>query len=314
MMSFWSDKKVIVTGGAGFLGSYVVEELKSKGCNSIYIPRSKINDLTDICNIKALYEKAEPDIVIHLAAAVGGIGANQQYPGTFFYKNAIMGIQLMEQARLYGVKKFVTIGTTCSYPKFAKIPFSEDDLWEGYPTEVTAPYGLAKKMLIVQSQAYEREFGFNSINLIPVNLYGPRDNFNPDSSHVIPALIKRFVDAVKENRSEVVCWGTGEASREFIYVKDCAEAIVLASEKYNSSEPVNIGTGKEIKIKELVAIIAELTGYRGRISWDTSKPDGQPRRCVDVSRAKERFGFEARTDFREGLKNTIEWYNKHIGG
>jgi len=313
-MSFWTGKKVVVTGGAGFLGSYVVEELKAKGCKSVFIPRSKDYDLTDVRSIKVMYENAEPDIVIHLAAAVGGIGANQKYPGTFFYKNAIMGIQLMEHARLYGVKKFVTIGTTCSYPKLTNIPFSEDDLWEGYPTEVTAPYGLAKKMLIVQSQAYEKEYGFNSINLISVNLYGPRDNFNPDTSHVIPALIKRFVDAVKEDISEVVCWGTGEASREFIYAKDCAEAIILAAEIYNSSDPVNIGTGKEIKIKELVALIAELTGYKGNISWDTSKPDGQPRRCADVSRAKERFGFEARTDLREGLRKTIQWYKEYIGG
>lgn len=312
-MSFWTGKNVVVTGGAGFLGSYVVEGLKDKGCKFVFIPRSKDYDLTDERNIKAMYEKAEPDIVIHLAAAVGGIGANQKHPGTFFYKNAIMGIQLMEQARLHGVKKFVTIGTTCSYPKFTNIPFSEDDLWEGYPTEVTAPYGLAKKMLIVQSRAYEKEFGFNSINLISVNLYGPGDNFNPDTSHVIPALIKRFVDAAKENMNEVVCWGTGEASREFIYAKDCAEAIIMAAERYNSSDPVNIGTGKEIKIKELVALIVELTGYKGNISWDTSKPDGQPRRCADVSRARERFGFEARTDFREGLRNTIEWYKEYIG-
>ncbi len=291
----------------------MVEGLKDKGCKFVFIPRSKDYDLTDERNIKAMYEKAEPDIVIHLAAAVGGIGANQKHPGTFFYKNAIMGIQLMEQARLHGVKKFVTIGTTCSYPEFTNIPFSEDDLWEGYPTEVTAPYGLAKKMLIVQSRAYEKEFGFNSINLISVNLYGPGDNFNPDTSHVIPALIKRFVDAAKENMNEVVCWGTGEASREFIYAKDCAEAIIMAAERYNSSDPVNIGTGKEIKIKELVALIVELTGYKGNISWDTSKPDGQPRRCADVSRARERFGFEARTDFREGLRNTIEWYKEYIG-
>lgn len=313
-MSFWTGKKVIVTGGAGFLGSYVVEELESKGCESIFVPRSRDYDLTSEKSIKAMYESAKADIVIHLAAAVGGIGANQQYPGTFFYKNAIMGIQLMEQARQYEVKKFVTIGTTCSYPKYTQIPFKEDDLWEGYPTEVTAPYGLAKKMLIVQSQAYEKEFGFNSINLIPVNLYGPRDNFDPDSSHVIPALIKRFVDAAKYNKDEVICWGTGEASREFIYAKDCAEAIVLAADRYDSSEPVNIGTGKEIKIKELVGIIAELTGYKGRILWDSTKPDGQPRRCADVSKARDRFGFEAGTDFREGLGKTIEWYKEYIGG
>lgn len=312
-MSFWDGKRVIVTGGAGFLGSYVVEELKSKGCTSIYVPRSKDCDLTREKCIKEMYEKAMPDIVIHLAAAVGGIGANQKYPGTFFYKNAIMGMQLIEHARRFGVKRFVTIGTTCSYPKYANIPFNEDDLWEGYPAEVTAAYGLAKKMLFVQSQAYEKEFGFNSINLIPVNLYGPRDNFNPDTSHVIPALIKRFADAAKEGKKEVVCWGTGEASREFIYAKDCAEAIVLASEKYNSSDPVNIGTGKEIMIKELVKIIAELTGYKGNMVWDTSKPDGQPRRCVDVSKAKERFGFEAKTEFKEGLRNTVEWYKENIG-
>jgi GDP-L-fucose synthase len=314
IMSFWTGKKVVVTGGAGFLGSYVVEELKAKDCKSVFIPRSKDYDLTDERNIKIMYENAEPDIIIHLAAAVGGIGANERYPGTFFYKNAIMGIQLMEMARQYGIKKFVTIGTTCSYPKDASIPFKEEDLWKGYPTEVTAPYGLAKKMLFVQSQAYEKEFGFNSINLIPVNLYGPRDNFNPDTSHVIPALVKRFVDAEREGTKEVVCWGTGEASREFIYVKDCAEAIILAAERYNSSEPVNIGTGKEIKIKELVRIIAALTGYKGSIAWDTSKPDGQPRRCVDTSKARERFGFVAGTEFEEGLGNTIKWYKDSIGG
>ncbi|HQE66791.1 MAG TPA: GDP-L-fucose synthase [Bacillota bacterium] len=313
-MSFWTGKKVVVTGGAGFLGSYVVEELKAKDCKSVFIPRSKDYDLTDERNIKIMYENAEPDIIIHLAAAVGGIGANERYPGTFFYKNAVMGIQLMELARQYGIKKFITIGTTCSYPKHAAVPFKEEDLWNGYPAEVTAPYGLAKKMLFVQSQAYEKEFCFNSINLIPVNLYGPRDNFNPDTSHVIPALIKRFVDAAREGTKEVVCWGTGEASREFIYAKDCAEAIIMAAERYNSSEPVNIGTGKEIKIKELVGIIAALTGYKGSIAWDTSKPDGQPRRCVDTSKARERFGFEARTDFREGLRNTIEWYKEYIGG
>jgi GDP-L-fucose synthase len=252
------------------------------------------------------------DMVIHLAARVGGIGFNRVYPATLFYDNAIMGIQLMEGARQEGVAKFVAVGTVCAYPKYTPVPFKEDELWNGYPEETNAPYGLAKKMLLVQSQAYRQQYGFNSIFLLPVNLYGPRDNFNPESSHVIPALIRKFTEALDDNKKEVVVWGTGKASREFLYVEDAARGIILATEKYDKSEPVNIGAGFEIKIKDLVELIAELTGFEGEIMWDSSKPDGQPRRCLDVSRAREEFGFEAKVDFREGLEKTIAWYkNEH---
>ncbi|MBT0158825.1 GDP-L-fucose synthase [Candidatus Bathyarchaeota archaeon A05DMB-2] len=313
-MSFWENKKVLVTGGAGFLGSFITEKLtKEKKVNpeNIRVPRSKESDLRKWESCVAAVK--DMDIVIHLAAKVGGIGFNQKYPAELFYDNAIMGIQLMEAARQEGVEKFVTVGTVCSYPKFTPVPFKEEDLWNGYPEETNAPYGIAKKALLVQAQAYKAQYGFNSIYLLQVNLYGPRDNFNPEQSHVIPALIKKFVDAKREGRNEVVVWGTGKASREFLYVEDAAEAILLATERYNKSEPVNIGVGQEITIRELVDLIAELSGYKGKITWDTSKPDGQPRRRLDTSKAKREFGFEAKTDFRNGLKKTIDWYQSVKG-
>jgi GDP-L-fucose synthase len=311
-MTFWSNRKILVTGGAGFLGSFIIDKLKERGVceDDIRIPRSTDMDLRRWENcVKAV---RDIDIVIHSAAKVGGIGYNQAYPGSFFYDNAIMGIQMMEAARQEGVRKFVAIGTICGYPKLTPTPFKEDDLWNGYPEEVTAPYGLAKKMLLVQSQAYRQQYGFNAIFLLPVNLYGPRDNFDVASSHVIAALIRRFIDAVVSHEREVEVWGTGEASREFLYVEDAAQAIVLATERYNKPEPVNIGTGSEIKIKGLAQLIAELTGFNGDIRWDSTKPDGQPRRCLDISKAKREFGFEAKTDFREGLTRTIEWYKRQI--
>jgi GDP-L-fucose synthase len=307
-MSFWTNKKILLTGGAGFLGSAIVDELHRSGVtdDQITIPRSKTCNLRTWENcLKAVDGK---DIVIHLAAKVGGIGFNQQYPGELFYDNAIIGIQLIEAARRAGVKKCVILGTVCAYPKYTPVPFREDELWNGYPEETNAPYGLAKKMLLVQSQAYRQQYGFNSIYLLPVNLYGPRDNFNPESSHVIPALIKKFIEAVEDDHRPVEVWGTGAASREFLYVDDCARAIVLATEKYDKPEPVNIGAGREISIKDLVNLIADITGFKGEIMWDVEKPDGQPRRCLDVSRAKNEFGFEAKTGFEEGLKATIEWY------
>jgi GDP-L-fucose synthase len=310
-MTFWDDKDILLTGGAGFLGSSIVEQLLQNGVSQkqISIPRSHETDLRIWENcVDAVKGK---DMVIHLAARVGGIGFNLQYPALLFYDNAIMGIQLIEAARREGVEKCVVLGTVCAYPKFTQVPFLEKNLWDGYPEETNAPYGLAKKMLLVQTQAYRQQYGFNSIYLLPVNLYGPHDNFDPESSHVIPALIKKFVEAVEDNHSNVEIWGTGAASREFLYVDDCARAIVLAAEHYNKPDPVNIGAGREISIKELVTLIGKLTGFEGKIHWDSSKPDGQPRRCLDVSRAKEEFGFEARTSFEEGLKLTIDWYIKN---
>ncbi len=307
-MTFWEKKQILLTGGAGFLGSHIVEQLAVRGVqkDQLDIPRSRDLDLRTWENcVKAVKGK---DIVIHLAAKVGGIGFNQNYPGELFYDNAIMGIQLIEAARQEGVKKCVILGTVCAYPKFTPVPFSEDTLWNGYPEETNAPYGLAKKMLLVQSQAYRQQYGFNSIYLLPVNLYGPRDNFNPESSHVIPALIKKFVEAVREKKPSVDVWGTGNASREFLYIEDAARAIVLATERYNKSEPVNLGGGKEITIRDLVTIIKEQTGFTGEIRWDTSKPDGQPRRCLVTSRAEQEFGFVAQVPFEEGLKRTVEWY------
>ena len=302
---------ILVTGGAGFLGSRVVAKLKERGCEHIFIPRSKDYDLREKKAIVRLYEDSQPDVVIHLSAVVGGIGANQKYPGNFFYDNAIMGIQLIEQARQLDIEKFVCIGTICAYPKFTPVPFKEDDLWNGYPEETNAPYGLAKKMLLVQLQAYRQQYGFNGIYLLPVNLYGPGDNFNPEFSHVIPAIIKKFVDAKRSGAEKVVAWGTGEATREFLYVEDAAEGIVLATERYNKPDPVNLGAGQEIKIKDLVNLIKELVGFTGKVEWDTSKPDGQPRRMLDTARAKREFGFEAKMTFEEGLANTIAWYEQH---
>lgn len=308
-----AEKRIMLTGGAGFLGSRVAEKLKARGCKNVFIPREKDYDLVEAEAVKKAFADSKPDIVIHLAAKVGGIGANRANPGKFFYDNLMMGAQLIEQARLNGVEKFVALGTICAYPKFTPVPFREDALWNGYPEETNAPYGIAKKMLLVQSQAYRQQYGFNSIFLLPVNLYGPGDNFNPGSSHVIPALIKKCVEAVKTGAKEITVWGTGKATREFLYVQDCAEAIVLAAEKYNSPEPVNIGAGFEISIKDLSRLIAGLTGFRGKLVWDASKPDGQPRRMLDTSRAAKEFGFKASTGFEEGLKKTIEWYKAVCG-
>lgn len=306
--NFWSNKRVTVTGGAGFLGRYVVEKLKERGCKEIFVPRKKDYDLVDIQAVKRLYQNSHPDIVIHLAAVVGGIGANRQHPGKFFYENLMMGIQMMEIGRQYGIEKFVALGTICCYPKHTPVPFKEEYLWNGYPEETNAPYGLAKKMLLVQSQAYRQEYSFNSIFLMPVNLYGPGDNFDLETSHVIPALIRKMLEAKINSQNKITVWGTGQATREFLYVEDCAEAIVLATERYNKSEPVNIGSGFEISIRDLVNLIAKLTGFKGRIYWDTSKPDGQPRRCLDISLAEQEFGFRAKTPFEEGLRKTIQWY------
>jgi GDP-L-fucose synthase len=298
----------MVTGGGGFLGSAVVERLRGSGANEIFTVRSRDYDLRTRDGIERALADGRPDLVIHLAAVVGGIGANRENPGRFFYENAIMGVELMEQARRAGVAKFVQIGTVCSYPKFTPIPFHEDDLWNGYPEETNAPYGLAKKMLLAQGQAYRQQYGFDVIHLIPVNLYGPGDNFDPASSHVIPALIKKCVDAREARAAEIEVWGTGSASREFLYVDDAAAGIVLAAERYDGAEPVNLGVGREITIRELVELIARLTHFDGELRWDASKPDGQPRRALDTSRARERFGFEAATGLEEGLRRTIEWY------
>ena len=309
---FWKTRRVCVTGGSGFLGSYVVERLKQAGCDDIFVPRSADFDLRDAAAIKRTYEAARPDLVIHLAAVVGGIGANRENPGQYFYDNLMMGVQLIEEGRQRGIEKFVGVGTICSYPKYAPVPFKEEDLWIGYPEETNAPYGLAKKMMLVQSQAYRAQYGFNSIFLLPVNLYGPRDNFDPESSHVVPALIKKCIDSVERGNSQIVAWGTGQATREFLYAYDCARAIVLAAEHYNSSDPVNIGAGFEISIRDLAQLIARLTGFEGDFVWDATKPDGQPRRCLDTTLAKEAFGFVAKTSFEEGLQQTIDWYSTRL--
>jgi GDP-L-fucose synthase len=308
---FFNNKRIVVTGGAGFLGRYVIDGLKRRGCKNILVPKIEDYDLVKSDDIVKMYDDMEPDIVIHLAAVVGGIGANREHPGEFFYKNLMMGVQLIEHGRLRQIEKFVAIGTVCLYPKFTPVPFKEDDIWNGYPEETNAPYGLAKKMLLVQSQSYRAEYGFNSIFLLPVNLYGPGDNFDPASSHVIPALIKKCVDAIDSGSDHIECWGTGAVSREFIYVTDAAEGILLATEKYDKPEAVNIGAGFEITIKDLVERIAKFTGFGGEIRWDSSRPDGQPRRRLDVSRAKAEFDFEAKMDFDEGLKKTIQWYVEH---
>jgi len=307
-MSFWNDKRVMVTGGTGFLGSHITEKLREKGCREVFVPRSRDYNLVDMGHVKRCYIDANPEIVIHLAANVGGIGANMKNPGTFFYNNLMMGAQLMEQGRLFNIEKFVALATICAYPKFTPVPFKEEDLWNGYPEETNAPYGLAKKMLMVQAQAYRQQYGFNSITLFPVNLYGPRDNCDPESSHVIPALIKKCVDAINNNEKEIIVWGTGKVSREFLYVEDAAEAIMLAAEIYNKPDPVNIGVGFEITIKDLIELIMKLTGFEGEVVWDTSKPDGQPRRMLDVSKAEKEFGFKAKISLEEGMKKTIEWY------
>ncbi len=306
------DKRILITGGRGFLGRFVMKRLEERGCSDLFPIAREDYDLVSFDAVKKAYKDIRPDIVIHLAARVGGIGANKENPGKFFYDNLMMGVQMMEEGRRSGLEKFVAIGTVCSYPKLTPAPFKEEDLWNGYPEETNAPYGLAKKMLLVQSQAYRRQYGFNSIFLIPVNLYGPYDNFDPALSHVIPALIKKCFDAIREGKDEIAVWGTGRATREFIFVEDAAEGIVLAAEIYNKPEPVNIGAGFEISIKDLALMIARLAGFKGRIVWDKTKPDGQPRRCLDTSRAEKEFGFKAQTKFEEGLRKTIEWYRGSI--
>jgi GDP-L-fucose synthase len=307
-MSFWNSKRVVVTGGNGFLGSFVAEKLRARGCRDLLLPSSKQYDLRVERDVSKLFEDARPDIFIHLAAVVGGIGANRKHPGRFFYENAIMGIHTIEEARRRGIEKFVCIGTVCSYPKFATVPFREDTLWDGYPEETNAPYGLAKKMLMVQLQSYRQEYGTNGIYLLPVNLYGPRDNFDLESSHVIPALIRKCVEARDLAAPRIIVWGTGTPTREFLYVEDAADGIVTAAERYNGAEPVNLGSGSEISIRDLVNQVTELVGYRGAVEWDSSMPDGQPRRSLDTSRALREFGWKAQVPFRDGLQRTIEWY------
>jgi len=309
-MATLKDKRIVITGGAGFLGSFIIAALQARGCEHLFIPKVEDYDLTEHDNVKRMYDDFRPDLVIHLAAVVGGIGANREHPGEFYYKNMAMGLFMLEEARLRKIEKFVALGTICAYPKFTPVPFREKDLWNGYPEETNAPYGLAKKMMLVQSQAYRQEYGFNSIFLLPVNLYGPRDNFNPASSHVIPALIKKCIDAREAGDSQITVWGTGNASREFLFAGDAAEGILLAAENYDGGEPVNLGAGFEIKIKELVPLIAKLTKFEGDIVWDSTKPDGQPRRMLDTSRAEKEFGFKAKIGFEEGLRETIAWYEK----
>jgi GDP-L-fucose synthase len=305
-----AGKRVIVTGGSGFLGRHVVAALRARGCTQIAVPRRADCDLTVEANVARLFETVRPDVVIHLAAVVGGIGANRAQPGRFFYDNTLMGLFVVEHARRAGVEKFVGVGTICAYPKCTPVPFREDDLWNGYPEETNAPYGLAKKLLLVQGQAYRQQYGLNAIHLLPVNLFGPGDNFDPESSHVIPALVRKCVDARERGDREVVCWGDGTATREFLYVEDAAEAIVLATERYDDPSPVNIGSGREISIRDLTALIGELTGFQGRFVFDASLPNGQPRRRLDVSRARASFGFAAATDFRAGLARTIAWWEQ----
>ncbi len=305
------DKRITITGGKGFLGWHLIKKLRDRGYQKIAVAGRPEYDLVNLADIQRMYGATKPDVVIHLAAKVGGIGFNQEHPASLFYDNIMMGVQLIHEGYLRRIEKFVALGTICAYPKFTPVPFKEDDIWNGYPEETNAPYGLAKKMMLVQSQAYRNQYGFNSIFILPVNLYGPGDNFDPRSSHVIPALIKKCVDAVASKEREITVWGTGKATREFFYVEDAAEAIILAMEKYNKSDPVNIGAGFEISIRDLVGLIMELTGFKGRVIWDETKPDGQPRRMLDTTRAYHEFGFKARTDFRVGLAKTIEWYKSH---
>ena len=309
MTTFFSNKRVVVTGGAGFLGSVVVAQLRKQGCRSIWVPRSQDYDLVQMEAVQRLYDDAAPDIVLHLAARVGGIGANQANAGRFFYDNLMMGTQLMEVGRQRGLEKFVALATICAYPKYTPVPFREEDLWAGYPEETNAPYGLAKKMMLVQAQAYRQQYGFNAIVLFPVNLYGPGDNFDMQTSHVIPALIRKCVEAQVKGEKQVVLWGDGSPTREFLYVDDAARAILLAAEHYNGDEPVNIGTGEEVTIQDLAHLIADEVGYKGELVWDTGKPNGQPRRCLDTRRAKELFGFEAETSLRTGIRRTVAWFN-----
>lgn len=303
-------RSILVTGGEGFLGSFIVKALKKRGCRNIFVPSVRNYDLVRMEDVKRVYRDSQPDIVLHLAAKVGGIGANQENPGTFFYDNLMMGLQMMELGRRKKIEKFVALGTICCYPKFTNVPFKEDELWNGYPEETNAPYGLAKKMLLVQSQAYRQQYGFNSIFLMPVNLYGPGDNFDLKTSHVIPALIRKCLEAKIKGLSKIIVWGTGKPTREFLYVEDAAEGIVLATEKYDKSDPVNLGSGVEISIKDLVRLIVKLTGFEGKVLWDSSKPDGQPRRLLDITKAEKAFGFKAMVGFKEGLKKTIDWYQK----
>jgi GDP-L-fucose synthase len=310
-MSQLNGQRIMVTGGAGFLGSKVCDRLRAFQAAEVIVPRKAQFDLTEQAEIRRLLDTAKPDVIVHLAAVVGGIGANRENPGLYFYQNAVMGILLMEEARKRNVQKFVTVGTICSYPKFTPVPFKEDDLWDGYPEETNAPYGVAKKALLVQGQAYRQQYGFKAITLLPVNLYGPGDNFDPKSSHVIPAIIKKVIDAREAKQPFIDVWGTGSASREFLYVDDAAEGIAKATERYDSPDPVNLGSGMEITIRKLTEVICELCEFQGELRWDPTKPDGQPRRCLDVTRAKERFGFTAKTDFRAGLKQTIAWYEKN---
>jgi GDP-L-fucose synthase len=311
--NFWADKRVAVTGGAGFLGSFVTKKLRQRGAAEIFIPTIEEYDLVNLPDIQHMLEKAQPDLIIHLAALAGGIGANRARPAEFYYINMMMGVQLMHEAWKFGVNKFLALGTICAYPKFTPIPFREENLWDGYPEETNAPYGLAKKMLLVQAQAYREQYGFNAIYLLPVNLYGPRDNFNLETSHVIPALIRKCLEAQDRGDKQVVLWGDGSPTREFLYVEDAAEGILLAAERYNGNEPVNLGSGMEISIKDLATLISRLTGFEGELVWDTTKPNGQPRRVLDTSRAEQYFGFRAQVPFEEGLRRTIEWYREHRG-
>ena len=310
MNSYFSSKRIAVTGGAGFLGRSVVDKLRERGCVDPFVPRSADFDLRQDDGVREFLQTARPQVLIHLAAVVGGIGANRENPGRFLYENLIMGTRLIEESRKAGVEKFVCVGTICAYPKFTEVPFREETLWDGYPEETNAPYGLAKKMLLVQLQAYRQQYGFNGVYLLPVNLYGPGDNFDPASSHVIPALVRKCVEARREGRDRIECWGTGRATREFLYVDDCAEGILLATERYDDADPVNLGSGGEISIHDLAVRIAALTGYDGRLEWDATKPDGQPRRMLDTTRARERFGFVAATALEDGLSGTIQWFEQ----